>query len=71
MSTGGISFKCWALDGMQSQPFYVMEYFENGSIEDLVRARGALGVTEAGRAVSRDRGRIELRARERGCFTAI
>lgn len=47
MSTGRHIVQVLGVGWEAEPPYYVMEFLENGSIEDLVRARGALGITEA------------------------
>ncbi len=47
MSTGRHIVQVLGVGWEAEPPYYVMEYFENGSIEDLVRARGSIGITEA------------------------
>ncbi|GIW96796.1 MAG: serine/threonine protein kinase [Pirellulaceae bacterium] len=47
MSTGRHIVQILAVGWDAEPPYYVMEYLENGSLEDLIRARGALDVSEA------------------------
>ena len=47
MSTGRHIVQVLGVGWEAEPPYYVMEYLENGSIEDLVRSRGVLGVSEA------------------------
>ncbi len=47
MSTGRHIVQVLGVGWEAEPPYYVMEFLENGSIEDLVRARGALGIVEA------------------------
>jgi serine/threonine protein kinase len=47
MSTGRHIVQVLGVGWEAEPPYYVMEYLENGSIEDLVRARGALGIAES------------------------
>lgn len=47
MSTGRYIVQILAVGWEAEPPYYVMEYLENGSLEDLVRARGALGIVES------------------------
>jgi eukaryotic-like serine/threonine-protein kinase len=47
MSTGRHIVQVLGVGWEAEPPYYVMEFLENGSIEDLVRARGALGIAEA------------------------
>ncbi len=47
MSTGRHIVQVLGVGWEAEPPYYVMEYLENGSIEDLVRARGVLGISEA------------------------
>lgn len=46
MSTGRHIVQVLAVGWEAEPPYYVMEYLENGSLEDQLRARGALGVSE-------------------------
>ncbi|RMF42525.1 MAG: serine/threonine protein kinase, partial [Planctomycetota bacterium] len=47
MSTGRHIVQILAVGWEAEPPYYVMEYLENGSLEDLIRARGALDIPEA------------------------
>ncbi len=47
MSTGRHIVQVLAVGWDAEPPYYVMEYLENGSLEDLVRARGPLATSEA------------------------
>jgi eukaryotic-like serine/threonine-protein kinase len=47
MSTGRHIVQVLGVGWEAEPPYYVMEYLENGSLEDLVRAKGALGVGES------------------------
>ena len=47
MSTGRHIVQVLGVGWEAEPPYYVMEYLENGSIEDLVRSRGVLGISEA------------------------
>ncbi len=47
MSTGRHIVQVLAVGWDAEPPFYVMEYMENGSLEDLVRSRGPLAISEA------------------------
>lgn len=47
MSTGRHIVQVLGVGWEAEPPYYVMEFLENGSIEDLVRARGALGIAES------------------------
>jgi serine/threonine protein kinase len=47
MSTGRHIVQVLGVGWEAEPPYYVMEYLENGSIEDLLRARGALGIAES------------------------
>ncbi|MCA9194368.1 MAG: serine/threonine protein kinase [Planctomycetales bacterium] len=44
MSTGRHIVQVLGVGWDAEPPFYVMEYFENGSLEDLIRAHGALSI---------------------------
>lgn len=46
MSAGRHIVQVLAVGWEAEPPYYVMEYLENGSLEDLVRSRGALDVNE-------------------------
>jgi eukaryotic-like serine/threonine-protein kinase len=46
MSAGRHIVQVLAVGWDAEPPYYVMEYLENGSLEDLVRSRGALGINE-------------------------
>lgn len=47
MSTGRHIVQILGVGWEAEPPYYVMEYLENGSLEDLIRARGALGINES------------------------
>lgn len=47
MSTGRFIVQVLTVGWEAEPPYYVMEYLENGSLEDLIRRRGRLGVSEA------------------------
>ncbi len=47
MSTGRYIVQVLAVGWEAEPPYYIMEYFENGSLEDLIRSKGALGISEA------------------------
>ena len=47
MSTGRYIVQVLAVGWDAQPPFYIMEYLENGSLEDLIRARNVLGIAEA------------------------
>lgn len=47
MSTGRFIVQVLTVGWEAEPPYYVMEYLENGSLEDLIRRRGRLGVNEA------------------------
>lgn len=44
MSTGRYIVQVLGVGWDSEPPYYVMEYLENGSLEDLIRSQGALGV---------------------------
>ncbi len=46
MSTGRHIVQVLAVGWDADPPYYVMEYLENGSLEDFMRSRGALGIHE-------------------------
>jgi serine/threonine protein kinase len=46
MSTGRYVVQILAVGWEAEPPYYVMELLENGSLEDLVRSRGSLGISE-------------------------
>ena len=47
MSTGRFIVQVLTVGWEAEPPYYVMEYLENGSLDDLLRRRGRLGVNEA------------------------
>ncbi len=47
MSTGRHIVQVLGVSWEAEPPYYCMEYLENGSIEDLIRSRGALGIAES------------------------
>jgi eukaryotic-like serine/threonine-protein kinase len=47
MSTGRYVVQVLAVGWESRPPYYVMEYLENGSLEDHLRARNVLGISEA------------------------
>jgi eukaryotic-like serine/threonine-protein kinase len=47
MSTGRFIVQVLTVGWEAEPPYYVMEYLENGSLEDLIRKRGRLGINEA------------------------
>ncbi|MFN3189610.1 MAG: protein kinase domain-containing protein [Aureliella sp.] len=47
MSTGRYIVQVLAVGWEADPPYYVMEYLENGSLEDMIRAQGSLSVTAA------------------------
>lgn len=47
MSTGRYIVQVLAVGRDAEPPYYVMEYLENGSLEDMIRARGSLGINES------------------------
>ncbi len=47
MSTGRHIVQVLGVGWEAEPPYYVMEYLENGSLEELVRSKGALNVSEA------------------------
>lgn len=47
MSTGRFIVQVLTVGWEAEPPYYVMEYLENGSLEDLLRRRGRLGVNES------------------------
>lgn len=47
MSTGRFIVQVLTVGWEAEPPYYVMEYLENGSLEDLIRRRGRLGVNES------------------------
>ncbi len=47
MSTGRHIVQVLGVGWEAEPPYYCMEYLENGSVEDLIRSRGALGIAES------------------------
>lgn len=47
MSSGRFIVQVLTVGWEAEPPYYVMEYLENGSLDDLIRRRGRLGVNEA------------------------
>lgn len=47
MSTGRFIVQVLTVGWEAEPPYYVMEYLENGSLEDLIRKRGRLGINES------------------------
>ena len=47
MSTGRFIVQVLTVGWEAEPPYYVMEYLENGSLEDLIRRRGRLSVHES------------------------
>ena len=70
MSTGRHIVQVLGVGWEAEPPYYVMEFLENGSIEDLVRARGALGLPNRWPCFVRSL-RDSTTRTAKGCCTAI